>query len=228
MDSCVSLTRLNVFIAAAVPALEARLQRPLEYRPPMTPITEGEAAGFFRSIDAGFFDLEDDGLCIPRSMRPSTGFSYPLLSPATKTSSTVALWREWLTHASLPAVLHFDLGYPRCDIALDVDAFDALVFSTHNQPVIAVEAKKAIRELEKTVDEITGIVQQPFRLRRAPRLSNSEQKARSLLALRPRFLLAVAPEHSSAFAVRYPPDPAEATARLERVSDEVLRADSAR
>ena len=222
---CPSVARLDAFIAAAIPALEARLQRPLEYGPPKTPIAEREAAGLFRSIDAGFFELEDDGLCIPRLMRPSTGFSYPLLSLPTRTSSTVTLWREWLTHASLPAVLHFDLGYPRYNIALDVDAFDALAFSTQNQPVIAVEAKKTVEELKKTVDEMTGLVQQPFKLRRAPRLSNSEQKARSLLALRPRFFLAVAPETSLAFAVRYPPDPAEATARLEPVPGELLRAE---
>lgn len=225
MEEHAALVRLDALIAAAIPALEARLQKPLEYRPPSIPITEGEAAGFFRSIDSGFFDVEEDGLCIPRTMRPSTGFSYPLLSLPMRASSTVALWREWLTHASLPAFLHFDLGYARHDIALDVDAFDALVFSVENQPLVAVEAKKTAIELQKTVSEVSQLVEQPFRLRRAPRLSNSEQKARSLLALRPRFFLAVAPGQSSAFAVRYPPDPASATARVEPVSIDMLHAD---
>jgi hypothetical protein len=217
VESPTALARLDLLIATAIPVLEGRLQRRLEYRPPSVPIREGEAAGFFRSVDGGFFEVDKDALCIPRSMRPSTGFCYPLLQFPTRTSSTVTLWREWLTHAGLPALLHFDLRHARNDIALDVDAFDALVFSVENQPLIAVEAKKTIGELEKMVNEMSAIVQQPFKLRREPRLSNSEQKARSLLALRPRYFLAVAPEQASAFVVSYPPDVAAAIARLEPV-----------
>jgi hypothetical protein len=224
MEATCAVARLEALIAAAIPALETRHGRSLEYRQPVPAVTEGEALGFFRAVDAGFFEVEDDALCIPRLMRPSTGFSYPLLQLPTKTGSIITLWREWLTHASLPALLHFDLDYPRHEIALDVDAFDALTFSKENQPWIAVEAKKTIAELETTVKEMTALVQQPFKLRRAPRLSNSEQKARSLLALRPRFFLAVAPERSSAFSVRYPPDPNAATAILEPVEIEALRA----
>jgi hypothetical protein len=220
-----SLARLDAAIAAALPVLEATLGRELTYVPPKTPVTEREVAGFYRAVDGGFFDLEDDLLCIPRRMRPSTGFCYPLISPESRTSSVVGIWREWLTHASLPAILHFDLGHPSHDIALDVDAFDALVFSADNQPLIAVEAKKTTGELEKTVREMTSLLQQPFRLRRSPpRLGNSEQKARSLLAPRPRFFLAVAPEVSVAFAAHYPPDPVEATALLEPLEVEQLHA----
>jgi hypothetical protein len=227
LESSRAIERLETLIADAIPALEARLERPLEYREPRSPITEGEAAGFFRAIDGGFFEVEVDALCIPRLMRPSTGFSYPLLSPLTKHSSTIVIWREWLTHASLPATLHFDLGYPTHDIALDVDAFDALAFSKDNQPWIVVEAKKTIAELEKTVREMTALVEQPFRLRRAPpRLSNSEQKARGLLALRPRFFLVIAPGQSSAFSVSYPPDPNAATATLQPIEIDALRAAS--
>jgi len=50
----------------------------------------------------------------------------------------------------------------------------------------------------------------PFELRRVPRLSNSEQKARRLLALRPRFFVAIAPGHSRAFAVGTNEDPVSA------------------
>jgi len=217
-----NLERLDALIAAAIPVLEGRFARSLEYREPAPPISEVEAEGLFRAVDAGFFEVADDGLCIPRLMRPSTGFSYPLLSPLDRQSSTMVLWREWLTHASLPATLHLDLGHACHDIALDVDAFDALVFSTENQPLIAAEAKKTIRELEKTVNEIAGHVQQPFRLRRSPRLTNSEQKSRSLLALRPLFLFVVAPERSAAFAVSYAPDPGSATARIDPVPIERL------
>ncbi len=150
-------------------------------------------------------------------MRPSRGSPDYLVSLDGKTSSTVGLWRELLTHASLPVLLHFDLGYPRHDIALDVDSFDALAFSPSNQPLVAVEAKKAVGELEKMLVEMSAFGTEPFRLRRAPRLSNSEQKARSLLALRPRFFLAVAPTKTEAFEVHYPADPVTATYHLEPV-----------
>jgi hypothetical protein len=222
-----AVERLDTLIAGAVPVISENLGRQLEYRIPVPEVTEGEAAGFFRSIDAGFFEVEDEALCIPRRMRPSTGFCYGLLYLPVKTGPTVALWREWLTQGALPAIAHFDLGYPAHDIALDVDAFDALVFSTANQPLIAVEAKKTTRELDTMIKEMTALVQQPFLLRRTPpSLSNSEQKARSLLALRPSFFLAVAPEKTEAFALSYPPDPTAATATLEPVPIEALRADA--
>lgn len=218
-----NLRRLDALVDEAMPVLEKNVGRPLEYRPPATPVSEGEAAGFFRSIDSGFFDLEMDCLCIPRLMRPSTGFSYPLLSLLTRTSSTVVLWREWLTHAAVPALLHFEYGYEGHDIALDIDAFDALVFSSANQPLIAVEAKKTAAELRKTVSEMSALVTRPFRLRRAPRLSNAEQKARSLLALRPRFFLGVAPGEQCAYSVTFPNELMLGIAAMEPTALEDLR-----
>jgi hypothetical protein len=54
----------------------------------------------------------------------------------------------------------------------------------------------------------------PFELRYGPRLSNAEQKFRSLLALRPPYFLAVAPDVSRAFEVDYPVDWSLATLKL--------------
>jgi hypothetical protein len=118
-----ALDRLDRLIREALPAFTRDGGNAPSYQAPRIPITESEASGFFRALDSGFFELETDGLCIPRTMRPSTGFSYPLLSRVTKDSDVIVLWREWLTHASLPPLLHHDLGYPRHDIALDVDGF---------------------------------------------------------------------------------------------------------
>jgi hypothetical protein len=63
----------------------------------------------------------------------------------------------WLTHAAAVASLHLDYGYPCDDIALDVDAFDILVYSRSNQPLIAVEAKKTEKELEAMLAGMKGL-----------------------------------------------------------------------
>jgi hypothetical protein len=96
-------------------------------------------------------------------------------------------------------------------------AFDALVFSRVNQPLIAAEAKKSLGEMQRTLAEMNVLVRRPFKLRRAPRLTNSEQKARGLLALRPSFFLAVCPEESRACHVTFPGGYAIATAELIEV-----------
>jgi hypothetical protein len=90
-------------------------------------------------------------------MRPSTGYCYPLLERPLKQVNRVRLWREWLTHAAAPAILHFDYGYPLHDIALDVDAFDVLVCSPSNQPLVAVEVKKTSKELDRMLEEMRAL-----------------------------------------------------------------------
>jgi hypothetical protein len=144
-----AVQRLESLIERYVEALSKPGDAPFAYVPPKTPITAVEAGGFFRAVDAGLFDLREDGMCRPQRMRPSTGYCYPLLW-ASKSENRVTLWREWLTHAAAPAMLHLDYGYPLHDIALDIDAFDVLVYSRLNQAFIAVEAKKSLTELENT------------------------------------------------------------------------------
>ena len=64
-------------------------------------------------------------------------YCYELLYRPLNAENRVRLWREWLTHAAAVASMHLDFHYPRYDIALDVDAFDVLVYSHLNQPLVA-------------------------------------------------------------------------------------------
>jgi hypothetical protein len=191
---------------------------PPEYVPPKPAITAEEADGFFRAIDAGLFELSEKGRCRPRRMRPSTGYCYPLLERPVKTENRVRLWREWLTHAAAPAILHLDYAYPLHDIALDVDAFDVLVYSPSNQPLVAVEVKKTSKELDKMLEEMRALEQPGWELKYDIRPSNAAQKFRSLLALRPVYFLAAAPAGvSQAYAVSYPDDRGIQTAELTAI-----------
>jgi hypothetical protein len=215
--SIAALSRLDVLIQEALP----KLARANEATPLLTsttpPITESEAAGFFRAIDAGLFELTGEGYCIPRTLRLSAGWTYPLLERRDSKVNQVSIWREWLTHAATAAVMHLDYGYSADDIGLDVDAFDLMVYTPINQPFIAVEVKKTTKELERLIVEMLALQEKPFALRRTPRLTNSEQKYRGLLALRPPYFLASAPELTRAFAVAYPTDSAYRVARLTEV-----------
>jgi hypothetical protein len=210
------LLRLEELIAACLPAL-ARPQLPApEYVTPKRSITAGEAAGFFAAVDAGLFELTLTGMCQPRLMRPSTGYGYPLLIWPSRAQNRVVVWREWLTHAAAPLILGRDYCYPFYDMALDVDAFDLLVYSPLNQPYIAVEVKKTSVEVDAMLAGIRTVQEQPFALG-VNRLSNAEQKFRGLLALRPVYFLALAPDSQRAFKVRFPDDPAIPAARLEEI-----------
>jgi hypothetical protein len=212
-----ALRRLDDLVASCLPALARPGDGPPGYLPPTRPITPGEARAFFRAVDTGLFEVADNGMCRPRKMRPGTGYCYPLLSRPLRKVNKVRLWREWLTHASAPAVLHLDYRYPLHDIALDVDAFDVLVYSPLNQPLVAVEVKKTAAELDGLVDRMRVLEKQAFELRFRPRLSNAEQKFRSLLALRPSYFLAIAPDHTRAFEVIHPDDRTYATAELREI-----------
>jgi hypothetical protein len=212
-----AIRRLADVIVQSLPALARPGEDPPEYVPPQSEITSEEARGFFRAIDAGFFELEKDGYCRPRSIRPSTGYCYPLLERPVRAANRVRLWREWLTHASVAASLHLDYGYPRHDIALDVDAFDILVYSPSNQPLIAIEVKKTVAELDAMLKEILALQGQRWELTCRVPLSNAAKKFRSLLALRPAFFLAVAPGVSRAYAVSYPDDRTVQTAELTTI-----------
>lgn len=207
--------RLEDLIAKCLPALATPGDHPPEYVP-KSAISGEEAHGFFRAIDAGLFELSDKGQCRPRGMRPSTGYCFPLFDWESKAKSQVRLFREWLTHAAAPASLHLDYGYPLHDIALDVDAFDVLVYSPSNQPLVAVEVKKSSAELDKMLAEMHALEQQGWELKYDARSSNAAQKFRSLLAFRPVFFLAIAPGVSRAYAVNYPADRAE-TAELNPI-----------
>jgi hypothetical protein len=209
-----SIKRLDDLVAGCLPALALPEGGPPEYLLPKIPITSDEARGFFRAIDAGLFDLTRGGLCRPRRMRPSTGYCYPLLERPLRTENRVRLWREWLTHAAAPAILHLDYGYPLHDVALDVDAFDVLVYSPENQPLVAVEVKKATKEVDAMLSEMRAMENKGWELKCRTRPSNAAQKFRGLLALRPKFFLAIAPGASRAFEVSYPDDRTDLTAKL--------------
>jgi hypothetical protein len=212
-----AIRRLEDLIAKCLPALAMRGDDPPEYLPPKRAITPEEAHGFFRAIDSGLFELSDNGQCRPCGMRPSTGYYYPLLERPNKAENRVRLWREWLTHAAAPASLHLDYGYPLHDIALDVDAFDVLVYSPLNQPLVAVEVKKTSAELDAMLREMRALERQRWELKYHARPSNAAQKFRSLLALRPVFFLALAPGISRAYAVHYPADHTVQTAELTSI-----------
>jgi hypothetical protein len=65
--------------------------------------------------------------------------------------------------------------------------------------LIAAEAKKSSKELDSMLAEMIGLHEQKWELRcNTPRLSNAAKKYRGLLALRPKFFLAVAPGVSRA------------------------------
>jgi hypothetical protein len=212
-----AVRRLEDLIAKCLPALAMPGDDPPDYLPPTSAITTEEAHGFFRAIDAGLFELNDKGQCRPCGMRPSTGYCYPLLERPNKAQNRVRLWREWLTHAAAPASLYLDYGYPLHDIALDVDAFDVLVYSPLNQPLVAVEVKKTSAELDAMLREMRALERQSWELKYQVRPSNAAQKFRSLLALRPVFFLAIAPGVSRAFAATYPDDRTEQTAELTAI-----------
>lgn len=198
------LQRLEDLILHALPALARPGEDPPRYARSKIEVTSEEAHGFFRAVDAGLFELEPDGQCRPVGLRAGY-YCYELLYRPLNAVNEVILWREWLTHAAAVASLHGDYHYPSYDIALDVDAFDVLVYSPSNQPLVAVEAKKTSRELDRMLEEIAKLQRQGLELRcNAPRLSNAAKKYRGLLALRPQFFLAVAPGISRPFAVRYP------------------------
>jgi hypothetical protein len=189
----------------SLPALARPGEDAPEYLQPAVEITPEEAQGFFRAIDSRLFELEPDAQCRPVGLRAGY-YCYELLYRPLKAGSEVRLWREWLTHAGAVASLHLDYRYPRYEIALDVDAFDVLAYSPLNQPLLAVEAKKSSKELDRMLAEMSGL--QP------PLLSNAAKKYRGLLALRPEFFLAVAPGISRAYAVHYPDDRAVQRAEL--------------
>jgi hypothetical protein len=209
-----AVRRLEDLIAKCLPALAMPGDDSPEYLPQKTAITPDEARGFFRAIDAGLFELSAKGHCRPQRMRPSTGYCYPLLERPNKAENKVKLWREWLTHAAAPAILHLDYGYPLHDIALDLDAFDVVVFSPLNQPLVAVEVKKTSVELDAMLSEMSSFEEQGWELKYDTRPSNAAQKFRSLVALRPEFFLAVAPGASRAYAVTHPADRSVHTAKL--------------
>jgi hypothetical protein len=214
-----AVQRLGKVIARCLSVL-AMEGDPPKYLASWKPITTGEAEGFFRAVDGGLFELSDDGwgFCMPRRTRPTHGLCYPLLIWSSKADSEVRLWREWLTHAATSAVLHFDYGYPLHDIALDIDAFDVLVYSPLNQPLVAVEVKKNTKELDRMLTIMDALQREPFPPTRTDtRLSNSAKKFRGLLALRPEYFLAVAPEASHAFEVRYPSDRTSLMAELSPI-----------
>jgi hypothetical protein len=216
-DTDPAVLRFEQLIAKCLPALAMPGDGPPEYLSPKRAITTQEAHGFFRAIDAGLFELSNSGLCRPRGMRPSTGYCYPLLERPNKEINRVRLWREWLTHAAATASLHLDYGYPLHDIALDVDAFDVLVYSPFNQPHVAVEVKKTAEELDAMLTEMLTLEWQGWELEYNSRSSNAAQKFRSLLALRPTFFLALAPGISRAFKVTYPDDRTLQTAQLTAI-----------
>jgi hypothetical protein len=208
------MRRLEDLLMRSLPALARPGEDPPEYARPKVEVTPEEAQGFFRAIDAGLFELEQDGQCRPVGMRAGY-YCYPLLYRPLKAENRVILWREWLTHAAAVASLHLDFHYPRYNIALDVDALDILVYSPSNQPLVAVEAKQSSKLLERMLAEISTLQRHGLELRcNAPPLSNAAKKYRGLLALRPEFFLAVAPGISRAYAVHYPDDRAVQTAEL--------------
>ena len=210
------LRRLDELIVQVLPLLARPGLGPPTCRPPAEPITVGEASGFLRALDAGLFELGGNGLFRPRRMRPSNAFCYSLFNWYSKPENTVSLWREWLTHGAAPAILHLDHGYPLHDIALEVDAFDLLVYSPLNQPHIAVEVKKSQAELDRMLGKMHSLTQ--LRLPASyRRLANYEQKYRGLLALRPSYFLALAPGISRCFEVCYPPDRTSASVSLQTI-----------
>lgn len=77
-----------------------------------------------------------------------------MLFRPTKSYPDVQLWREWLTHAAAVARLHLDYGYPKNNVSLDEDSFDVVVHGRHNEPFIAVEVKKTMRELDKMIERL--------------------------------------------------------------------------
>jgi hypothetical protein len=93
------------------------------------------------------------------------------------------------------------------------------VYSPANQPLVAVEVKKNIAELNRLLAELHALEGEPFELSCGMRLSNSAKKFRSLLALRPTYLLAVAPTLQCAFAVSYAEDRRVHSAVLVEFSD---------
>lgn len=213
------LWRLDQLIHRCLPALTRTGESPPDYSRPKRDVTPGEAMGFFRAIDRGFFDVEPDGRCRPLGLRAGY-YCYPLLYRPLRAENRVILWREWLTHAAVVASLHLDYRYPRRDIALDVDAFDALVYSPSNQPLIAVEAKKTAAELEKMLAELNAFQGRTWELRcDAPRLSNAAKKFRGLLALRPKYFLAVAPGDSYAYQIGYPKTETATLRAIDRIPD---------
>jgi hypothetical protein len=203
--------------------------RPEDYVKPEQ-ITEEEARGFLRAVDAGVFEIGRYGHCYPRGMRPSISSPPGFLDWFDKRGGKVMVWREWLTHAATPLMLHEEYGYPLHDIALEVDggAFDVLVYSAFNQPFIAVEVKKRVKELDVLISNLHALEGKPFEVTFTKRLTNAEQKFRGLLSLRPVYFLGVAPTvPPRAFKVSYPSDPATQTAELVEI-DNIPTAEEAR
>ena len=97
----------------------------------------------------------------------------------------------------------------------DVDAFDLLVYSPSNQPLIAVEVKKTVKELDQMLGAMKNLERTGMDLRcDQGRLSNADKKFRGLLAIRPEFFLAVAPGVERHYQVCYRLDLTPKTAEL--------------
>ncbi len=177
------------------------------------------AAGYLRAIgeeldgDPLFDVIDDCGTCRPQGLRAA--YCYELIFERDKKKQLFTLWKEWLVHAAAVGKLHYDLDYPRDRIAVEVDAFDALVYSSENAPLIAAEAKRSADEVIAILATMEKWQGKDFELRcREPcspnggnvshQLSNAEKKVRGLLALRPRYFWATGPGISSTFNVSYP------------------------
>ena len=193
--------RLDDFIQSCLPHRFAGRDVLAEYVQPARAVTREEAGAFFRAVDSGLFELQPDGYCKPHGFRPYG--CVQLLDPVAKGSNQVRLFREWLTHAAILAELVLDYHYDPDDIAIEVGAFDGLVYSRSNRPFIAVEAKSTEAELKAMLHEMCDLQAGVPDLPCGVHPSNAGKKFRSLLALRPRLFLAAAPGIRRAFAVDY-------------------------
>jgi hypothetical protein len=180
----------------------------------MPPLSEGEAAGFLRALDAGVLEMVkgEDGqeTGLSRLIGYRAYYCYPVLFRPVKTEPGVQLWREWLTHASTAARLHLDFGYPRQVLAIEEDSFDIVVHGRHNEPFIAVEVKKSDVELEGMLTRLLELSRTRFDPSCGEKLGNADKKYRGLLAMQPAIFYAVSPGKEAVFDVSYSHDPATA------------------
>jgi hypothetical protein len=209
------LRRLHELIQRSVPHMARPGGGCPAYLEPIVATTPEEAAGFFRAIDAKLFEVEPDGQCRPSPRLRQGYYCYGLLYRPLNAFDDVRMWREFLTHAAAVAILHLDYGYRCDDIALDVDSFDLLVYSRSNQPLVAVEVKKTTAELDKMLAAMHGLAAVGLEtVCNRRKLSNAHNKFRGLLAIRPKYFLAIAPGDIRALRVRYRTDQLPKSAEL--------------
>lgn len=95
-------------------------------------------------------------------------------------------------------------------MAIEEDSFDIVVHGRHNEPFIAVEAKKATAELDVMLSRLQELSRSRFEPSCGQRLGNADKKYRGMLGMQPSIFYAVSPGREAIFDVSYSHDPATA------------------